>query len=171
MLGIRAGGWQEPLAANTAIKHRRHDRLLFFKYICSLLSCLLAVSLFFSFCYDSPCGCCVCPFLTVLLSSFFFFMSALLSCAIAQRCRLGEDWVGSGYTIPYHGPTHLQSGPTAVVLPTLTGSGPQASRGCVYLLTPIHACPKRSMAVFLCFPGAAGQGERTCADPVCQDDQ
>ena len=153
------------MAADAAIKPRRHDlfcsSVTDFILRCQLCFVLLPIV--------RPVALMVVYF--PLRCSLVFDLSALLLCATAQRCRLSEDWVGRAYTFPYHGPTPLQSGPTAVDLPTLTGSRPQASRGCVYLLTPIHACPKRSMAVFLCFPGAAGQGERTCADPVCQDDQ
>ena len=168
--GIRAGGCREPLAANTAIKHRRHDRLLFFKYICSLLSCLLAVSLFFSFCYDSPCGCCVCPFLIVLLSSFFFHVGVAFMCHSAKvppGRGLGWEWVHD--PIPRPRPpavwTHCRGSANTY---RLRAAG--VARLCIPA-RPTHACPMRSMAIFLCFPRAAERGERTCADPVCTDDQ
>ena len=87
-------------------------------------------------------------------------MSAMLSCAVAQRFRQDGDRVGCVYTIPYRGPTHLQSGPTAVVLPTLISPGLRASHDCGSHLAP------RMLAA-----RAAERGRGTCVDPVCQGRQ
>ena len=118
------------MAANAAIKPRRHDlfcsSVTDFILRCQLCFVLLSIV--------RPVALLAVYF--PLRCSLVFDMSALLLCATAQRCRLCEDWVGRAYTFPYHGPTPLQSGPTAVDLPTLTGARPQASPDCVYLLAP-----------------------------------